>query len=124
MTRRAKVNREEFLRLHHEGRSLTQLADQFHITTRHATRLRKDLGVAQLSPKSSRRVDAAWKAAASALLDDGVPMAEVARTLGWNEATVARHFPGRGWDRTTSAVYAKAVATANAELRKRGIKPV
>lgn len=123
MTRRAKVNKEEFLRLHNEGRSITQLADRFKITPRHANRVRRELGVAQHRPEATRRMDTEWVAKVNQYLDDGLSIKEVARTLGCNEKTVAWHFPGRGWDRTTIATYGKAVRDFNAELRKRGIKP-
>lgn len=121
---RPRVDRSEFLRLHHEGLSLPQLADRFNVTTRTASRLRQELGLARPSPHSSRRMDEAWRVQAGRMLDDGMPVSEVAKTLGCNEVTVARHFPGRGWDRSTIGRYAKAVKTANNELRKRGIKPV
>lgn len=125
MTRRAKVNKEEFLRLHNEGRSLTQLADHFRISTRHATRLRKALGVSREdAPGGARRMDDEWRTRAASMLDEGTSFKEIALTLGCNEKTVALHFPGRGWDRTTVATYAKAVKTANIRLRSRGIKPV
>ena len=125
MTRRSKVNKEEFLRLHKEGRSLTELADHFQITRRHATRVRRDLGLTRDNvPGGARRMDDEWRTRAARMLDEGTSFKEIALTLGCDEKTVARHFPGRGWDRTTVATYAKAVKTANIRLRSRGIKPV
>jgi predicted transcriptional regulator len=119
-----KVNKDDFLRFHQQGLSALELAKRFNITLRHATRLRKELGVAQPSPSSSRRVDAEWMAKAAALLDEGAPVKEVAMTLGCTEATVNRHFPGRGWDASTVGRHARAVRTANIDLQLLHITPL
>lgn len=44
---------------------------------------------------------------ANKLLRDGASYAEVARTVGWDIHTVARHFPGRGWTRQQVGSYGK-----------------
>jgi predicted transcriptional regulator len=119
-----KVNKDDFLRFHQQGLSAPELAKRFNITLRHATRLRKELGVAQPSPSSSRRVDAEWMAKAAALLDEGAPVKEVAMTLGCTEATVNRHFPGRAWDASTVGRHAAAVRTANNDLQLLHITPL
>ncbi|WNM64568.1 helix-turn-helix DNA binding domain protein [Arthrobacter phage MidnightRain] len=119
-----KVNKDDFLRFHQQGLSAPELAKRFNITLRHATRLRKELGVAQPSPSSSRRVDAEWMTKAAALLDEGAPVKEVAMTLGCTEATVNRHFPGRAWDASTVGRHARAVRTANNDLQLRHITPL
>jgi hypothetical protein len=119
-----KVNKDDFLRFHQQGLSAPELAKRFNITLRHATRLRKELGVAQPSPSSSRRVDAEWLAKAAALLDEGAPVKEVAMKLGCTEATVNRHFPGRGWDPSTVGRHARAVRTANNDLQLLHITPL
>jgi DNA invertase Pin-like site-specific DNA recombinase len=49
---------------------------------------------------------------AGRLIADGAPYAEVARTVGWDVATVARHFPGRGWDRAEVVAHARLHHTA------------
>lgn len=122
--RPSRVNKQEFLRLHHEGLSAPELAKRFDITDRHVTRLRKELGVAQPSPLATRRVDSEWLARAAQLLDDGAPVKEVAMTLGCTEATVNRHFPGRGWDPSTVGRHARAVRTASEELQLLHITPL
>jgi transcriptional regulator with XRE-family HTH domain len=126
MSRKANgdVDKLNFLIRHQEGLSAAQLADIFHISTRHVARLRRELGVAQPSPHSARRMDAEWKAKAGALLDEGAPIKEVARTLGCDEDTVHRHFPGRGWDRTTVARHGKAIRDANEEFEALHIMPI
>jgi hypothetical protein len=121
--RPSRVNKEEFLRLHHEGLSAQELAKLFGISDRHVTRLRKEFGVANPSPHGARRVDAAWLARASQMLDDGAPVKEVAATLGSTEATVHRHFPGRGWDRSTVGRHARAVRTASDGFQLLNITP-
>lgn len=48
-------------------------------------------------------------AAARQLLDDGASYAEVARTLGRGETTVARRFPGRGWTKSQGAQWWQSI---------------
>lgn len=126
MSRKANstVDKLHFLMRHQEGLSAAQLADIFHISTRHVARLRRELGVAQPAPHSARRMGPEWKAKAGALLDEGAPVQEVARTLGCNESTVNRHFPGRGWDKSTVGRHAKAIRNANEELEALHIMPI
>ncbi|AYN57929.1 HTH DNA binding protein [Arthrobacter phage Faja] len=119
-----RVKKEEFLRLHHEGLSAPQLAKHFDVSQRHVARLRRELGVARDTPEASHRVDAVWLAKAAQLLDDGAPVKEVAMTLGCTEATVNRHFPGRGWDHSTVGRHARAVRTASEELQLLHITPL
>lgn len=118
-----KVNKDEFLREHYQGLTALQLAERFSITLRHATRLRSELGVAQHVPYADRRMDAEALAKAAALLDEGASLKEAGRTVGFDEVTIARHFPGRGWDRSTIGQHAKTVRECNAKLRQLGIKP-
>jgi hypothetical protein len=42
---------------------------------------------------------------AAAMLDDGCPVEEVARTIGRNPRHLAHRFPGRTWDRRQVAEY-------------------
>lgn len=126
MSRKANgdVDKLHFLMRHQEGLSAAQLADIFHISTRHVARLRRELGVAQPAPHSARRMDAEWKAKAGALLDEGAPIKEVARTLGCDEYTVHRHFPGRGWDKTAVGQHGKAVRDAADQFEAIHITPL
>ncbi|QWY79698.1 hypothetical protein PP637_gp70 [Arthrobacter phage Persistence] len=119
-----KVAKDDFLRLHKQGLSAAQLAERFGITQRHVTRLRSELGVSKTEPHHSRRMDEAALATAAALLDEGASLKEVGRTVGFDEVTIARHFPGRGWDRTTIGQHAKAIRDTNEQLRHLRIKPI
>lgn len=47
------------------------------------------------------------KRQAEQLLDDGASFREVADTLGREASTIARHFPGRGWQPVQSGHYAR-----------------
>lgn len=118
-----RVDKGDFIRLHHEGLSAPELARRFGVSARHVTRLRKELGLSQPSPHGSRRVDAAWLAAAAQMLDDGASVREVAVTLGSTEATVNRHFPGRCWDPSTVGRHARSIRTANDSLQQLKITP-
>ena len=51
---------------------------------------------------------------AGRLLEDGASYAEVARSVGWDAKTVARHFPGRGWARDECLDLARAVRGVSA----------
>ncbi len=48
---------------------------------------------------------------AGALLADRTSYAEVARTVGWHPETVARMFPGRGWESAEVTAYARLHST-------------
>ncbi|AYN55849.1 helix-turn-helix DNA-binding domain protein [Arthrobacter phage Auxilium] len=119
-----KVAKDDFLHLHHQGLTAAQLAERFGISQRHVTRLRSELGVAQHVPYAARRMDAEALARAAELLDEGAALKEVGRTVGFDEVTIARHFPGRGWDRSTIGQHAKAIRDANEHLRNLRIKPL
>lgn len=54
---------------------------------------------------------------AKMLLEDGTSYAEVARTIGWDERTVARYFPDAGWDRATVSSFARAHSTVQPPRR-------
>lgn len=47
-----------------------------------------------------------------ALLDDGAPAKEAARTVGCSDRTVRKHFPGRGWTARQTAEFVGAVRQA------------
>ena len=104
------VDTEELERLHGQGLSATQIAEQVGCTTRTVFRWRSLSGVARerapivASPETLQR--------ARELFDDGASQQEVHRTTGIGQHTLSRHFPGRGWSASEAgrhAVVAKAL---------------
>lgn len=125
MTRRpAAIDVEELARLRTAGQTLGQLAEHFHVTSRTISRTLTKHGLAAPNPHAGKRVTEEWKAKADRLLDEGLSLIETARTTGVSYCTVSRHFPGRGWDSTTSGKYAHAVRKANRELSRIGVAPL
>jgi len=53
--------------------------------------------------------------AVEALLADGASYGEAARTVGRGPVTIARHFPGRGWDHEAVADFNRARALLDPE---------
>lgn len=97
-----------------EGRKLSngKFADEFGITMRQASRIRKRLGLSK--PASTTRAQPGWEEKAERLLEDSASYMEVARTLLVSTTTLRRKFPGYGM----SAEEANEVRKANQGLEK------
>lgn len=79
-----------------QGRSASDVAAILGITERTVQRDRAAKGIAQ---PASRPLTATQLDRARQLLADGAPYKEVARTIGSDTTTLAKHFPGQGWTR-------------------------
>ncbi|QGJ93518.1 helix-turn-helix DNA binding domain protein [Arthrobacter phage Mufasa8] len=109
---RPKADQEEFLQLHHQGLSASQIAERMGCTARTIVRLRARTGVAAPAP-TGKRVDAEWHAKVRELHAEGLSQTDIARLTGVTPQTVARHHPDTGWDRPTIGRYGRAVKTLN-----------
>jgi hypothetical protein len=112
-----KVNKDDFLRFHQQGakRSGTGKAIQHHTPPRDPAPQGARRGAAVTVFQQARATLSGWRRLPH-LLDEGAPVKEVAMTLGCTEATVNRHFPGRGYSSTVGR-HARAVRTANIDLQ-------
>jgi hypothetical protein len=94
------------------GMSLTESAALLGITARSVSRLRARRRGYKIplkpvpTPEQLRIFES--------LLDEGWPYAEIGRTYGFCEQTIARYFPGRGWDRTQIGKHGAAGKLMNA----------
>lgn len=90
---------DEVRRLTRAGLTAQQIADRVGCSKRQVGRDRRTLGIAppwqQLTDEQVQR--------AEELLDDGASNLEVARTIGCDERTIRRRFPGRGWTKQQAA---------------------
>jgi len=90
---------DEFVaRLHADGLSAAQIAEQAGCTTRTVQRWRTAQGVAQPLPPTRNPDEFPTRLEqARQLLEDGASYNEVIRTLHMHKRTLQRHFPGMGW---------------------------
>ncbi len=88
-----KVDRTALARLVDEGMTTPQLAAHFAVTESTIARNRAALGISTDVP----RITPERRARIEAMLDDGMPFAEIHRTEGAHPETLRRHFPGRAW---------------------------
>lgn len=89
-----------------EGIPATEQAKVLGLSERTVQRIRRDhLGLSDAP--SFRPLTEDEKRRAEQLLDDGASFREVGKTLGRNESTISRHFPGRGWQPVQSGFYAR-----------------
>lgn len=95
------------------GYTALESAKRSGVAFQTAVRVRNEFGLPSRQ-KANREVqgDEALR-----MLEDGVSYAEVARTLGINETTVAKWFPGYAWDRRKVGLWAALMRSA----RKVGI---
>jgi hypothetical protein len=84
------------------GKSAADIAAALGVTERTVVRDRVAAGCGQ--PPQPPITDDELRTAA-AMLDDGCPVEEVARTIGRSPRQLAQRFPGRTWDRQQVADY-------------------
>ena len=77
------------------GATLAKCATEVGMSISGVRDARRRLGI-QGPPRNPLTQDMVQRACA--MVDDGCPFAEIARTLGIGEATLRRHFPGRSWN--------------------------
>lgn len=78
-----------------KGWSIRAIAEELAIPVRRVQRARVRTGVAR--PPNGVPMTEEDKARARELLEEGAPLAEVARTLGRSHSTMQRHFPEYTW---------------------------
>lgn len=89
-----------------QGVSSANIAEMVGVHIRTVQRVREKRGVsrpwtgAHLLTEDDKRIVAA-------LLDDGASIAEAARTIGFSQTTLHKHFPGRAWTHVQSGQYAR-----------------
>lgn len=76
------------------GFSARMIAAELHIHADSVSRSRKRSGIAltrpaAMTPEQVQRMDE--------MLEDGVSYAEIARTFGFHQSSIARRLPNRGW---------------------------
>lgn len=113
MPRPFSVSDEDFLRLHDSGLNATEIAEQLGFSVRHVQRYRTRLGVSQTTPRNTWRPTPEWEAQASQLVQDGVSLKEVARTMGCDEHTVLKRFKGQGWSMQQAGSHGQLMRRAN-----------
>jgi transposase len=84
--------RNRVLELTRAGCTISQIAKSLGVTYRTIERDRLKLGLAK-QPRPMTEEELTW---ARAMLEDGCPYAEVARTLRRNVGTITDRFPGYG----------------------------
>lgn len=96
-----EARRREVRRLTVSGWPSERIAHELGVTARTVTRDRVALGIAQ----PWRTVSPEQEHAIAALVEDGAPFREVARTVGVSLETIRRRHPGRGWTPAQAAEY-------------------
>ena len=119
-----RFDRDEIGRLTKAGWSAAKIADQLGCTERTVVRVRAGLGITQpVPPNSSLRISSERLERARLLIEDGVSHIEVRRTLGVNEATLMRHFPGTQWSRAEVTSFTRSLRAFSKQERKWQIPP-
>ena len=80
------------------GYTVKQISAELGVCTYTVVAARKRAGIGYASPRRFKPHDLVRIAA---LLADGCSYAEVARTTGFRRQSIAKKFPGRGWDMGT-----------------------
>lgn len=104
------VRLDRVAELTRDGKSITEIAVVLNVTARTVQRDRASLGISRpvdRPPLTKDELDTIC-----ALLDDGAPAKEAARTVGCSDRTVRKHFPGRGWTAQQTAEFVAAVRQA------------
>ena len=113
ITERTTDRREQVTAMTRQGMTADQIGAALGIAPRNVVRHRVAAGIAQ--PASVRVTDAQWQTA-ERMLDDGCPLAEIARTIGADSKTIATHFPGRGWTKQQVGEWRAFMRKANKQL--------
>lgn len=99
--------KDRIVSLTRQGKSASCIAQALGVTTRAVTRERaRERARRGIPGPANSPLTDDEKRVAAALLDDGAPVSEVARTLGRNPTTIHRHFPGRAWTPLEAAQFA------------------
>ncbi|QDK01924.1 helix-turn-helix DNA binding domain protein [Arthrobacter phage Vibaki] len=102
-----KVDLTELAALVEQGLTTPQLAEHFAVTPSTIARNRKRLGISTECP----RMTPERRATIEAMIEDGMPFAEIHRTEGADPETLRRHFPGRAWTTEQRAAHLAALRT-------------
>lgn len=108
------ARRERVVELTRQGYSAPAIAQFLGITKRSVVRIRSDMGIAR--EPSGPPLTNAEKDRAALLLGDGCSYTDVGRTLGRHPRSIARHFPGMGWDREQCVQLAVLSRRVNRQL--------
>jgi hypothetical protein len=111
-TYRSEERMKVVARMDEAGATAAEIAATLGITSRTVSRFRARLRGAPgqyKPPVSQERLELFDR-----LLTEGWSYAEISRTHHVAELTLAHHFPGRGWDRSTIGRYAALGRLANA----------
>lgn len=116
---RGPVDCQEVARLTRAGVTAPKIAERLGCTTRTVQRARARLGISQpVSPTAGRPISAERLERVRRMVEDGASHAEITRTLGVNQETLRRHFPGTQWSPQQSSEMAAAVRRANKQMRR------
>jgi IS30 family transposase len=97
------ARREDIEYLHGQGLSTRKISERLGVSPQTVGRWLRRRGLAE--KQIPRMMSPEDKMRAEMLLDDGASVMETARTLGFNATTVARHFPGRAWNKSQVGKY-------------------
>lgn len=95
-----EIRRKRAIELTRLGFTAGEISAQLGITKRQVARIRAKAGIAQ---QKAPLLTSEELRTAVELLDSGCSYSEVGRTLGRSESAIARHFPGRGWEKGEGA---------------------
>lgn len=97
-----KEREDRVVELTRQGKTLQQIADELGMTARGVSHIRKRLGLPkQVQPYPPELVEEAGR-----MIDEGVSLAETARTLGLSAGTLSHRFRGRSqWNATMAQHY-------------------
>lgn len=105
-----RVDRAVVERMHNDGLTLAQIANELGCAEYTVWRIRKELGLAPMRYMTPER-----RARIQEMLNDGWSWKEIERTEGANWDTMRRHFPGTQW--THQHVGHMVAATRNVRPR-------
>jgi len=102
-----KVDRDALAALVDQGLTTPQIAERLKVSQATIARHRAALGITtelpRMTPERRTRI--------AAMLDDGMPFAEIHRTEGAHPDTLRQHFPGRAWTTQQRAEHLSALRT-------------
>lgn len=109
---------QQIAELTRAGYSIPQIAECLGISEATVTNHRRRAGVSQPRVAAPPMSDTEL-ARCKQLLEDGCSYTEVGRTIGRSDRTIAKHFPGHGYNQQQIAEYRKIVKQLNTFDRQR-----
>lgn len=115
----AKKYDEELVHLLTEqGKSIPEIAREVGCTERHVSRLRAKLGISRPHHGRTHPLTQEERTQIEAMIADGAPRIEIARTLGIGRSTLVRHYP----EGCLTQEQVRELALAAHKAKQKGVK--